>query len=455
MDFTGEVREEEHFLKNIFNRFRKKDFSGTTGQAIKNSSYQLAQNLIFKIGSLLFTIIIARMLLPDIMGLYNLALATIILFAAFSDLGVSSALITFGAKMLGKGNKKKAKGYAKKLFSWKLKLVFIASGLLLVSAYFISNYYYHKPIFFALLAGGLYLPLVSMMGFVEQLFKTNENFKTPMIKEIILQISRLIIVPIAIFFFLKTGLSNQWMVVVALLSITLAYSITLLFLVTTAKNKIKFLLVDADDLNRREIKNLKKFIYPLSATAMAGMFFGYIDTLMLGRFVSGEFIAYYGAAFSLVGGVAAIIGFMAIALMPIFAKKSGKALEDIFRKSRNLTILISLLAGVFTYFVAWYFVRIAYGPAYLQAVPILKYFSILIVLLPILYLYLSYYITQKKTKSLAWLILGSSILNIVFNWFGINYGLNNYGEIGAVFGAVGATIFSRILYLVGLIIWRK
>ena len=56
MNFILETREEENFLRNIFQKFRRRDFSGDTGQAMKNSTYQLAQNLIFKLGSLVFPI---------------------------------------------------------------------------------------------------------------------------------------------------------------------------------------------------------------------------------------------------------------------------------------------------------------------------------------------------------------------------------------------------------------
>jgi len=449
------IQEEKKEISNIFNKFRKRDFSGTTGQAMKNSSYQLAQSLIFKFGSLLFTIIIARMLLPELFGLYSLALATIILFAGFSDLGIGPALITYGAKMFGKNNPKKAKGYIKKLLKWKLWLVFISSGILLASAYFIAEVYYAKPIFYALLVGGLYLPIVSLVGFVEQMFKASENFKIPMHKEVIFQIIRFIFVPLAIFLFLKNGISNQGIITIMLFVLTFSYFIVFLFLIKKAKKNLKFLKIKANKLSNQEIKELKKFILPLSTMAIAGLFFGYIDTLMLGHFVSSEFIAYYGVAFSLITGISVILGFMTSGIMPILAKRSGKALESIFKKTRNLTILISIAAGIFTYFIAKYVIRIAYGVEYLSAIPVLKWFIVMIILLPVIRLYVGYFTTQKKTKELAWLILSAAILNIIFNWFGITYGLKINGEIGGVLGAVGATILSRIIYLGGLIIFRR
>ncbi len=453
MDFQQEMIEEENFLKNIFNRFRKKDFSGTGGQAIKNSSYQLTQNLIFKFGSLAFTIIIARMLLPELFGLYSLALATIVLFMSFSDLGLGAALITFISEKLGKNKPKKAKGYFKKLLKWKLYVTFIAAAILLASAYFVAEIYYAKPIFYALLVGGIYLPVISLLGFVEGIFKSSDQFKSPMIKEIILQVSRLVLVPLAIFFLLKMNLDNKTLVAFILLSLIISYLLGFLFLMIVIKRKILFLKVKEEKINKKEIKGLKKFILPLSATALSGIFFGYIDTLMLGHFVAAKFIAFYGAAFSLIGGLSTIIGFAAAGLLPIFARKSGKSLENIFKKTRNFTLVISVFAAIFTYFVAWWAIRIAYGVNYLEAVPILKYFSILLIILPMAGIYDAYLISQKKTKVIAWLLVGTTIVNIILNYLGITYGLQ-FGMFEAVLGACFATIVSRVIYFVGVWIFR-
>ncbi|MCG2686816.1 oligosaccharide flippase family protein, partial [Candidatus Parcubacteria bacterium] len=85
MDYFNET---QSTFKNIFQRFKKRDFSGNTGQAMKNSSFQLAQNLIIKISSFLFTIVVARLLMPELMGLYTLALSTIIMFSILSDFGI-------------------------------------------------------------------------------------------------------------------------------------------------------------------------------------------------------------------------------------------------------------------------------------------------------------------------------------------------------------------------------
>jgi O-antigen/teichoic acid export membrane protein len=454
MEIGAEIREEEKDFKKVINMFRKRNFKGDTGQAVKNSSYQLATNLIMKVGSLLFVFIIARLLQPERMGLYNLALSTILLFSIFSDLGIGSALITYLSKMLGKNNPERAKGYAKKLFHWKVRLVGFSSLVLLGGAYFISEYYYQKPIFYAVLAGALYLPAMQFLGFIEGMFRAENNFKTPMKKEIIIQITRLTLVPLSIFLLIKSGISDKILIMLVILSITACQLIALLFLGIKSKTEIPFLKVRAKDLDEKEKKDLKKFIYPLSATAMAGMFFGYIDTLMLGRYVASEYIAFYGAAFALIGSAGAIIGFMAAAMMPIFSREKGQQLEKMFRKTRNFTLIISIAAAIFTYFTAWWIIRLAYGTGYLTAVPILRWFSVLLIFTTLIGLYSSYFISQKRTKIVSGLLIGSTLLNIIMNIIGITYGINHYGPMGGVYGAVIATIASRVVYLLGFVLWK-
>ncbi len=456
INIKKETREDERLLKNIFNRFKKRDFSGNTGQAIKNSSYQLAQNLVFKFGSLIFTIILARILMPEVMGLYNLSLAIIIFFIAFSDLGVNNSLMTFMPRMLSNKDPENAKGYFIKLFRWKLILTLISSALLLSGAWFIARYIYvGKPIFYALLVGGLYIPAISLLGFIEYTFKSTENFRHPLLKELILQISRLILVPLIVMFFITKGYSSQVIVLITILAITLSYIISLIFLSLSLKKNMNFLKTKSKAINSTQSKELKKFILPLSVTAMAGMFFGYIDTLMLGSFVSGEFIAYYSVAFSLIGGLAAIVGFASTSMMPIFARSSGKKLEEIFSKSRKITLSISIFIAIMLAIFSNVIIKILYEESYMPASIVLRIFSIMIILIPIIGLYSGYFKSQKRTKELAQVILLSTILNIIFNFIGIKYGLLIFGEMGAVIGACVATILSRVVYISGLIIFKN
>lgn len=442
-------------LRDLLGKFGRGDFSENNSKIIRNSTRQFIQNVIFKFGSLVFTIILARILMPKLMGLYSLALATIVLFASFSDLGIGFAITSLISKRLGNGENKKAKGYFNKLLRWKIYLLIFTSGILLISSYFISEYYYHKPIFFALLAGALYIPTFSLLSFVEQLFYASEKFKRPLIKEFIFQIARLVLVPLGLLFFFKLGFSGIGAVSLSILIVVLSYMLALFYLSYYAWKKISFLKEKEEPLTLQESTDLKKFIYPLSATALMGLFFGYVDVLMLGHYISSEFIAYYEVAFGLVGGVSAILSFIASAALPTFSRNTGASLEKMFKITRNVTLLFSFIAAIFTYLLAKIIIKLAYGSAYLPAEVVLRYLSVLVIILPMTLLYLNYYISQKKTKRIAYLLLSSTILNVILNFFAINFGLSNYGEMGAVLGATIATIISRAVYALGFIIKRN
>ena len=121
-------------FKNAFSRLRKKDFSGTTGIAVKNSYYQVFVNMAAKIGSLIFTIILARILLPELFGLYSLALSTIMIFTAFSDLGINQTMARFVSREFGKDNTKKARAYFLYLGKVKLFFTFLSIVFLMITA---------------------------------------------------------------------------------------------------------------------------------------------------------------------------------------------------------------------------------------------------------------------------------------------------------------------------------
>jgi stage V sporulation protein B len=157
--------QEKNEIFSIFNRIRKKDFSGNSGQAIKNSVYQFSTSLVSKLGSLIFTIILARLLLPELFGLYSLSLSVIIVFAVFSELGIGLTLIKFISSELGSGNEKIASAYL--IYFAKIKLFFILVSIIILGIFanLVANTIYQKPIFLALLAGIFYILFIELTGF--------------------------------------------------------------------------------------------------------------------------------------------------------------------------------------------------------------------------------------------------------------------------------------------------
>ncbi len=447
-----EIKQDKKEILGILDMIKKRKFKGYTGMAVKNSIFQFSTTLVAKAGSLIFTIIIARLLMPELFGLYSLALSTIILFASFSDLGVSQALIRYASKLLGKNKKKKAKAYALYLGKIKFILILATSLILLISAKFVSENYYHKPIFLALIAGSIYILFSGFLGFINSLFFSVNKFKYPFFKEILFQILRLIIVPLSILLLIKSS-SNASILFVIILSLSFAYLIALIFMLILMKKKIGFLKEKPSTLSKKEKRQLLAFTLPLSAMALSGIFFGYIDMIMLGRYVASEFIGYYRAAFSLIGALIPLIGFSG-ALFPVFSRLKGKRLERGMKKSIKVVLLISFILFLGTLLFSSIIIKIIFGANYSQSINILRLLSVLLLVIPLSALYNSYLISCGKTKLIAGLLIFSTIINIILNYVFIIYGLR-FGMMQAVLGAAIATIISRFIYLGGLIVFRK
>jgi len=270
-NFLGEEKNE---IKEILRRIRKKDFSGNSGQAIKNSVYQFSTSFISKLGSLIFTIILARLLLPELFGLYSLALSVILMFAVFSELGISSALIKFVSSELGKGNEKTASAYLNYFMKIKLFFIFISTIILGTFANFVANTIYQKPIFLALFAGIFYILFIELTGFLESTFQASNNFRKIFYKEILLQVLRITFVSVAVILSLKYLLSQEITLMMIIVGLSLALFFSFFFLLFNLKRK-KY--SDKLKLSKEQKQQIKKFLIFTSVIALSGVFFSYID----------------------------------------------------------------------------------------------------------------------------------------------------------------------------------
>ena len=423
------------------------------GLIVKNSIYQFSTTLIAKIGSLIFVIILARLLMPELFGLYSLALSTILLFTSISDLGIGGTLVRFVSKELGKRNKRKAKAYTIYLGKIKLILVFISISILLFSARFISEVYYKKPLFMALIAGLLYIFFIIMTGFFSSILQASNYFKGLFHKEILFQISRIILVPLAVLFALKYSLSYEYTLFYIILFLSISYLLTSLFIWYFPIKKINFIKTKELKLTSKQSKIINKFIVITSATIFSGLFFSYIDKIMLGYFVNAEFIGYYTVSFSLVGALGSLVSFGAV-LLPIFSRLGKTELQKGLKKSIRIVSTLSIPLVLITILSAPLAISIIYGAEYSPSINILRALSLLLIVLPLIGIYSSYFMSIGKPRVLAKLLILATILNIVLNYVFIT-SLLPYGHLAAVYGAATATIISQGFYLGGLILSRK
>ena len=66
-----------------------------TSQTIKSSVWNLSYTIIQRVGGLVFTIILARILLPESFGLYSLVISIALIFMTFSYGGFDQTFIRY------------------------------------------------------------------------------------------------------------------------------------------------------------------------------------------------------------------------------------------------------------------------------------------------------------------------------------------------------------------------
>jgi O-antigen/teichoic acid export membrane protein len=447
------LKKEESDIKEILKRIRKKDFSGNTGLAIKNSIFQFLTTFTGKIGSLFFTIILARLLLPELFGLYSLALSTILIFTSISEFGIVNTLIRFVSKALGEKNKKRARAYLIYLGKIKLALVIVSVFILILTSKFISDVYYQKPLFLALMVGVFYIIFSQITTFLGSILQASNYFRGIFYKEILFQISRIILVPLAVLFSLKYSFSNEIILFLIILFLSISYLFVSLFLWKGPLKKAKFIREKKSELTSRHRKKINAFLLIISVTVLSGLFFSFIDKIMLGRFVAGEFIGYYSAALNLVGALSSLAAF-SIVLFPIFSRIRAKKLERGMKKAFRAIFTVGSALFLITLLFAPLIILIIYGSEYSPSINILRLLSLLIITLPLIGLYSAYFMSKGKPKILAGLLIVSTVINIFLNYILIT-SLLKYGQMAAIYGASVATILSQFLYLFGLFIFSK
>lgn len=424
-----------------------------TRAAVKNALWQFLANITMKIGGLLFTVIIARILMPELFGVYGLVLALVGMTLTLADAGINSTLIRFASFYIGKRKKQMVKNYTTFLYKIKVLLIFFFSVVLIAIAFPLQRFF-NKPISHALICGSLYLITFGLSGFFFSMFDALNKFKYRFIQQAIFQPLRVIFATLAALLALKHA--PQYVVASIILAVSIAIIIPCLYLSSIIKRRYSFMLPTIE-ANTKAVKRkeIYKFIMSLSFVGLSSIVFSQIDTIMLGRFVDAEWLGYYKSAFSLFFGVVGLLNVAGI-FYPIFSRfaTQKERLNLMLKKANLAAFLISIVGLLLLEIFAYPAIILLFGRNYLAALPILRIVSLLIFSSLIIPNYTSYFSAIKKPQTIAKLLFVSMLLNVVLNYIFITW-LLYYSQQQATIGAAVATLLSRYFYLFVLVFMKN
>lgn len=412
--------------------------------AAKGSMYNLASLFVLKFGGLIFTIILARMLLPEMFGVYALALSIVTLALTFTDWGMENTFLRYISESIGKNKKEKSRGIASYFFKKRLIFVLLVVLFIAIFAKFISYNIYNQPLlFYPLLFSGLFIIAESLRTLFSIFFTAKKDVKSILFFDISSQLLKILFSLFAIL-----ALSDKIIISGIFLAFFISSIITLILEYFILLRKDKGLLHgNKGSFDKSKINSYWKFM------ALATVFlsiFGSIDILMLGRAVSPEYLGYYRASLSLVISIASLLSLSTI-FLPIFTQISGKRFNRGFHKTLRYVLMISIPATLGVIFISNYLIKVFYGDAYLMGTSVIYLLSSLIITSPLIGLYSMVLQSKEKSKIVSNSIIVALVVNVILNLISVFiFRQNDLFTINAV---ALSTSLSRIL-LLGILIFQ-
>ncbi len=412
--------------------------------AAKGSIYNLASLFVLKFGGLIFTIILARMLLPEMFGVYALALSIVTLALTFTDWGMENTFLRYLSESIGKNKREKSRSIARYFFKKRLIFILLVILFIAVFAKFISYKIYAQPLlFYPLLFSCFFIIAESFRTLFSIFFTAKKDIKSILFFDISSQLLKILFSILALL-----ALSNKIIISAIFISFFISSIITLALEYFMFIKKDKYLLYGTKGFfEKSKINSYWKFM------ALATVFlsiFGSIDILMLGKAVSSEYLGYYRVSLSLVISIASLLSLSNI-FLPIFTQISGKRFNRGFHKTLRYILMISLPITAGVIFLSNYLIKAFYGDAYLTGTSSIYFLSFLIITSPLIGLYSIVLQSKEKSNIVSKSIIITLIINIILNLISIFIFRQN--DLYTIDAVAFSTSLSRIL-LLGILIFQ-
>lgn len=380
-------------------------------------------NILLNVSAVLFPLVtapyVARVLLPENLGLFNFANTYAGYFAMMAALGIP----TYGVREIAKcRDDKTALGrLLNELFSLNVYSTFAVSLLYIATLFAIGRM--HKEFFFFLLAG---VVVYTRPFGIEWYFQGLENFGFVTLRTLAVRMASIV----GLFIFVRDAGDVLWYMLLNVLG-TIAGQIWNCVALVRSGMRLQLVLHGL----RRHLKP----VLILFASALAVSIYTVLDTVMLGFLADYPQVAYYQQATQISKLVLMVVTSLAIVAMPrisYYAKKCAwDELEALLRKSFGIIALLAIPAAFGMAIVAPAFVPWFFGDAFLCAVVPLQVMAFVIVSIGFNSLFgVQILLGLGLDKLFLASVLLGTVVNFALNWLMIPL----WGAIGAAVASVAA-----------------
>jgi O-antigen/teichoic acid export membrane protein len=340
----------------------------TVGGALFLFSGSTVATVIAALGS----IIVARLLGPELYGIFSLSLVVPGFLLLFTDFGISSALTRFSAKLRAEGNHGLLASLIKDGFIFEISTTFIVLFLGLLFSDMLAALIINRPelgfivkiaVFFVLFSGLSSTVNSTLIGF--------EDMRSSALLSVTYQLARAVLTPLLI----VVGFSVLGAVVGYIASNALAAALgTLIILKHYRKLNVR-------SIHSSVFPNLRMMMgygLPLYLSSALSSILVIYRGIILAYFMSNFVIGNFGIALNFLTLLTLLSGPVATTLFPAFSKFSAEAEEAkrMFKYSVKYTAALIVPVSAFTIFMSKDLVSVIYGSSYVLAPLFLALYAI-------------------------------------------------------------------------------
>ncbi len=368
----------------------------------RNIAYRTLAQIVANVSGLFATIYLARVLKPEMFGVYSLAISIAMIAISVANLGIDGSISRYVAYFYSKSDIGQLRSYFWYFLKIKLYMVIPVCAALVLLSDQISTLFGNPELKLPIIVASFFVFSTTLSRSLNAFFSGLQKFEYVFIRQVIYEASRWVFIFLLVPLLLASGavLSNAIGRLVAF--------VTLLFFVVRSHRDYVFGSTSKVD------KDARTFAGYMSVSQLGARIYSYIDILMVGAILSTTDAGYYRAAQNLIFIAAGVIAMSEI-FLPLFAQLDGKDLENAFKRITRYTSVMSFPLTAAGIYFSEEIIRVIYGKDYLAAsIP----FSLLSIAL--LFMAYNYLITMLNAKGRpeisAKIILLSILLNILLNY---------------------------------------
>jgi O-antigen/teichoic acid export membrane protein len=413
-------------------KIRQTSMKGEASNVRWNSFFAFLSQVIRIVTTIVLFIGIARFYGVDSFGQFATAHTLSTIFLLLADFGFDSLLATEIAR-----NREHATQLTSKYFSIKILFIFSATLLLFIFPYI----HQFSPATNTLIQiFSLYVLSASLNSFFFALFKGFEEFSHETWISFVINLLLLILLVIL-------GLFH-----VALSYIALCFVMTrflgIAFSIPIARRLVNFRIFHLDF---KDCRNLIKRVVVFGLQYVFGNLFFLFDTVLLALLCSDREVGIYQSAFKIVT-LSLIIPDIAVnTMMPVltrFHRDDVEKWNNYGRLLYKILFLVSLPVALIMFVFADQIIQFLYGGAYLEAIQILRFFSMVILIRYGADAYALMLTTSQRQFVRMLIVVAGTLINIALNiWLIPLYGVWGTAIVSLITNitvAFGYMICSRV-----------